>query len=273
MDMAKTERTTSQDGTSISFERHGLNHAEGGALPLVLVEPPLRHRRFSAYAGLLPLLADQHAVVAYDRRGRGESGDAPSYHPSREVEDLAAVIEAVGGEAALYGYSSGALLALLAASELPGVRGLVVLEPPLHAEDDPRPDPLTIEVAQLAAVDQGAAVRRFHEAIGVPDEILGELAGSPDWPSMVETAATLAYDCAVADAVDGSVLGRVSAPTLVLDSAGSSDDLTGWATSVAALLPDARARSLPGEWHTVADDVLAPAIAEHLAEVARRLGR
>ncbi len=50
----------------------------------------------------------------------------------------------------------------------------------------------------------------------------------------------------------------------MLDSAGSSDDLTGWASTVAARLPHAVHRSLPGEWHGVADEVLAPVVADFL---------
>jgi len=52
----------------------------------------------------------------------------------------------------------------------------------------------------------------------------------------------------------------VAVPTLVLDSRGSTDDLTGMAAVAASLLPDARHRSLPGGWHGVPDDVLAEAI-------------
>jgi hypothetical protein len=54
----------------------------------------------------------------------------------------------------------------------------------------------------------------------------------------------------------------VPTPTLVVDSQGSSDDLTGWAASVAAALPDARHRSLPGGWHGVPVEDLAPVVTE-----------
>jgi hypothetical protein len=49
---------------------------------------------------------------------------------------------------------------------------------------------------------------------------------------------------------------------LVLDSEGSTDDLTGWAAKVAGQLPDATHLSLAGEWHTVSDEVLAPVLVE-----------
>jgi hypothetical protein len=54
----------------------------------------------------------------------------------------------------------------------------------------------------------------------------------------------------------------VAVPTLVLDSEGSSDDLTGMAATVAKAMPNSSHRSLPGGWHGVPDDVLAPVLTE-----------
>lgn len=264
--MGTTEHVTSADGTSIAYERHGR-----GDPVVVLVEPPLHDREFSAYGGVVPLLTEQLTVVTYDRRGRGASGDGDSYHPDRETEDLDAIIDAVGGSAAVYGYSAGALLALRAASVSTRITALVVLEPPLHDDDDPRPDPLTLELTELLTHgDRPGAVRRFHEAIGVPAEFIAELADSSSWPAMIAMAHTVVYDCMISDATDRDVLSMVAAPTMVLDSAGSTDDLSGWAASVAASLPNASHRSLPGEWHTVADDVLAPVIIDHITTALER---
>lgn len=250
----------SADGTPIAYD------VAGSTGPVVvLVEPPLHHRAMSAYAGLVPLLAEHLTVVTYDRRGRGASGDSGYYHPDRESEDLDAVIGAVGGTAVVYGYSAGALLAVRAASASSRISGLVVLEPPLHDDTDPRPDPLTVELAELVADgDRANVVRRFHEAIGVPDELIADLAASQAWPLMVDVAHTAVYDCMISDAVTSGLLASVTQPTLVLDSAGTSDDLSGWAATVAAVLPAASHRSLPGEWHTVADEILAPVIVDHV---------
>lgn len=261
---ARPARAMSADGTSIAYD------VTGSSGPVVvLVEPPLRHRATSAYDGLVPRLAEHLRVVTYDRRGRGDSGDASAYHPDRESEDLDAVIEAVGGAAAVYGYSAGALLALRAASTSDRITSLVVLEPPLHDDTDPRPDPLTVELAELAARGEAdRLVRRFHEAIGVPDEFVGELAASPSWAPMVDVAHTAVYDCMISDAVDRQVLDRVTPPTLVLDSAGTGDDLSGWAAAIADRLPSATHRSLPGDWHTVADELLAPVIVDHVVAMS-----
>jgi hypothetical protein len=68
-------------------------------------------------------------------------------------------------------------------------------------------------------------------------------------------------------AAGGISIPRMSLPaqTLVVDSEGSSDDLVGMAGRVAAGLPQARHRRLPGEWHGVPDDVLARVLAEFFA--------
>jgi hypothetical protein len=77
---------------------------------------------------------------------------------------------------------------------------------------------------------------------------------------MAQVAGTLVYDCMISEATGSATLAEVDVPTLVLDSLGSSDDLTGMADAVAQALPDARRQSLPGEWHRVDDQALASAI-------------
>ena len=79
---------------------------------------------------------------------------------------------------------------------------------------------------------------------------------------MESIAHTLVYDCMISDAMTSDVLRAVDVPTLVLDSEGSTDDLTGWAARVAGQLPRGSHRSLAGEWHTVPDGVLAPVLIE-----------
>jgi pimeloyl-ACP methyl ester carboxylesterase len=100
----------STDGTTIAYERTGSGPA------LILVDGALCSRGFGPSPKLAPLLAHHFTVYAYDRRGRGESGDTPCYSPAREVEDLAALIEEAGGTAYLLGLSSGGALALEAAA-------------------------------------------------------------------------------------------------------------------------------------------------------------
>ena len=104
----------SKDGTAIAYERSGNGPA------LILVDSALCSRAFGHSPKLAPLLARHFTVYAYDRRGRGQSGDTHPYSPGREVEDIAGLIEAAGGSAFLLGLSSGGALALeAAASGLP----------------------------------------------------------------------------------------------------------------------------------------------------------
>lgn len=51
-------------------------------------------------------------------------------------------------------------------------------------------------------------------------------------------------------------------PTLMINSAATDDRLRGWAKDAAATIPNASHRELAGEWHGVANDVLAPVIRE-----------
>lgn len=253
--MSSSSSVKSRDGTLISFE------AAGSGPVLILIEPAGHYRGLSAFDELVPLLTPDLTVCRYDRRGRGASGDTPPYAPDREVEDLAALLDAFGGRAFGYGYSSGALLALHAAARGVPLAGLVLMEPPLQDGIQDGPDPLTEQLDELVKANLNEdAVELFHTAIGVPDEVIVDMRCTDRWTRMVGVAPTLVYDCQLSDAMGPEVLGAVSVPTLILDSDGSSDDLTGSAASAARHIPGARHRSLPGEWHVVAPDLIAAEI-------------
>src|SRR5436309_15202180 len=98
---------------------------------------------------LAPRLARDFTVFMYDRRGRGASGDTQPYAVEREVEDLDALIREAGGAAGVFGYSSGANLALEAAAHGLNITKLALYDAPFIVGDDlPRP-PKEI-AAQLA---------------------------------------------------------------------------------------------------------------------------
>jgi pimeloyl-ACP methyl ester carboxylesterase len=260
--MATPATVVSADGTAIAYER------TGGGVPLILIEPCGHYRGLSAFDGLRSRLARRYTVYSYDRRGRGASDDAGAYAPEREVEDLAALIGAAGSPAFVYGYSSGALLALLAASRHLPVARLALLEPPIQ-EFGARPDPLTAELAALVAAGRFSdVVEHFHRSIGVPDEYIAQMRATPPFTKMTAIAPTFVYDCRISDAITPACLASVDTPTLVLDSAGSTDALTECAAAVARMLPRAIHRSLPGQWHTVDDDTLAAALMEFFTDEA-----
>jgi pimeloyl-ACP methyl ester carboxylesterase len=114
--------------------------------------------------GYAKLLADHYTVYWYDRRGRGESGDASAYDIEREVEDLAAIIQAAGGSAYVFGSSSGAALALQGAVRGLPITKLLMYEAPYV--DTPQGGRTAAQHAEAAwglvrARKQGAAVRYF----------------------------------------------------------------------------------------------------------------
>jgi pimeloyl-ACP methyl ester carboxylesterase len=80
-------------------------------------------------------------VLNYDRRGRGDSGDTPPYSIDLEYEDLAAVLDAAGGSAALVGYSGTGNIALEAAARGLPVGKLALWEPPSVVGDSRPPVP------------------------------------------------------------------------------------------------------------------------------------
>jgi pimeloyl-ACP methyl ester carboxylesterase len=87
------------------------------------------------------LCEDGHHVVALDQRGHGHSTRRPQ-DLSRQayVDDVVAVIGAVGGGAALVGQSMGAQTAMLVAAARPDlVRGLVMIEGGVGGSEDDYP--------------------------------------------------------------------------------------------------------------------------------------
>ena len=257
-DLTTSRTVTSKDGTSIAYEQFGSGPA------LILVDAAGHYRAFSSFGGLIGLLAPDFTVYHYDRRGRGGSTDTAPYAVEREVDDLAALIEQAGGSAFLYAFSSGGLVALHAAANGLAIPKLALLEPPIEtAEDRSAQAAFTAELAGLAERGRHAgAVEYFLTGIGVPGEIVAEMRGTESWSAMEAVAHTLVYDSMLSAATSLLLLESVTVPTLVLDSEGSSDDLTGMAATIAKALPNGSNRSLAGEWHGVSDRVLAPALTE-----------
>lgn len=243
-------RVLSADGTPIAWQR------QGDGPPLVVVDPVMMDRTTSSMAGVAELLAAGHTVYTYDRRGKGESGDGEEYTPESEVDDLLAVVETAGGSAALLGTSSGAVLALRAASESAVITSVIAVEPPLTEPGTDEPD-LRPELEELvAAGDRAGAIRLFQESIGVPADIIEASDPGPFEPA----AHTIAYDLTLLLETDVRSLTGIRVPVLVLASSGSDDRLKEWARETAELLPAGSFQLLEGSWHGLDDAVLAAAV-------------
>ncbi|SDU77723.1 alpha/beta fold hydrolase [Jiangella alkaliphila] len=241
----------SADGTPIAVTRTG----DGPAL--VVVDPAGAFHGLRPVAGAIPALARRFAVHTYDRRGRGDSGDTAPFAPDRETDDLAAVIALAGGEADVYGFSSGAAVALRGAAAGLPIRRVALLEPPFVV-GQPADEEFDARLRELIGRgEHAAAVEFFNRAIGVPDEWIEQLRAHPAWPGIVALAPTLLYDAELTATMTAELLAAVETPVLVLGSGGSDDYLRGAARDVASRLPAGEHRELPGDWHGVDDAVLA----------------
>jgi pimeloyl-ACP methyl ester carboxylesterase len=255
---------TSADGTRISYDSVG----EGP--PLVLVAGATQYRAVDETTPKLQaLLADGgFTVINYDRRGRGESGDTLPYAPEREFEDLGALVAAAGGKAAVFGMSSGAILAVEAAAHGVAMSSLVMYEPPcLLDHDGPEPIDDYIETVDGFTGKPGDAMAYFLEvAGGMPPEAIEQFRASPAWPAFEAVGHTIRYDARIMDPFGrGEPIppGRWDAaiqPTLVVAGGDSPAWMQGAAAKVAAALPRAELRTIPGQTHQFDPAALAPVL-------------
>ena len=259
-----TVRVRSKDGTPIAFER------SGSGQPLILVDGALCSRRFGPMPKLVPLLARHFTVYHYDRRGRNESGDNAPYAVAREVEDLEALIHEAGGEAFVYGVSSGAALALEAAARGLRIRKLALYEPPFVVDaNGGRPaDHVTRLKQSLATGRRGDAVKYFMtKMVGMPALFVVPMRLLPMWSKLEAVAHTLPYDAAIV--LDETLLGeraaRVRVPTLVIGGEKSPAKLRHAVQATGAVVPGAERRFLKGQTHNVSAQALAPVLREYFA--------
>ena len=257
----------SADGTRIGYETAG----DGPAL--IVVDGALCSREVGPSRRLARTLGERFTVYAYDRRGRGESGDTRPYSVEREIEDLEALIDVAGGSAHVCGISSGAQLALEAAARSPRIARLALYELPCILDGSHPPVAADTAERYEAAIAAGRAdepVDHFLRFVGVPPPVIGLMRASPDWDKLTALAPTLPYDARVMrDYQRGEPLpaGRwsgVAQPVLVLNGGRSPGWMANGAAALADAIPEAEHRVLAGQTHMVKARALAPVLAEFL---------
>jgi pimeloyl-ACP methyl ester carboxylesterase len=267
-----TSTAISADGTTIAFETTGRGPA------LVLVDGALCSRTMGPSGDLSAQLADRFTVVRYDRRGRGGSGAGTSpYAVGREVEDLLAVLAAVGGHAHVLGISSGAALALEAARGGAPIDRLAVFEAPFILDDThPANDPLLPERLQ-ELVDRGRrgqAVATFLRTVGAPAPMVALMRLTPVWRKLTAVAHTLPYDLSIVvpfeqgEPLPDGYYDAVAVPTLVLVGGRSPAYMRSSQAAIADALTGGRLDELPRQTHMVKAAVLAPVVADFLASTS-----
>src|SRR5512139_3866186 len=266
--MRTTQYTTSADGTEIAYEVTGSGPA------LVLVDGALCHRAMGPARGLAEELSGSFAVYAYDRRGRGESGPGSSpYAVEREIEDLAAVIDAAGASAHVFGASSGGALALEAARSGVPIDRLALYEAPFivdetHPGNDPR---LPERLQEL--VDEGRrgeAVKTFMRTVGAPAPFIALMRLMPVWKKLTAVAHTLPYDLSIVIDHDQSrplpagYYEPVEPATLVVAGGKSPEYMRNAQAAIADAVPKGRLETLPGQTHMIKPKVVGPVLSRFL---------
>lgn len=241
------ETVQSRDGTTIAFQR------SGAGPPLVLVAG-MGAANPSAWTEAGAALSGSFTLAALDRRGRGESGDGPSYSIEREGEDIAAVAGALGRPAGVLGHSYGALCALEGARLIPNLRGLILYEPLLPRPGEAVFAPGAVEriEALLAAGGREAALLGFYrEVVGLDAEPVAQMRRSAHWPSRVAAAGALPREMRAAAGYrfDPRRFEHLTAPVLLVVGSDSPPALHASAETLRAGLPNARAALLPGQAH------------------------
>lgn len=258
---------TSKDGTTIAFDKVGSGSA------VILINGAMSFRAFDpTFAQLAELLGKDFTVYNYDRRGKGESGDTQPFTKNCEIEDIQALIEDAGGQAMLFGISSGGAIALEAAAAIPGVTKVAVYEVPFIVDDSREPlkdyEGHTSRLVAEGKLDE--LVEYFiTQVVGMPAEFVGGMKQDQGmWGGMKAIAPTIPYDAAfVGEFMQGKPLpaghwAKLTMPVLVANGGASPAWLRHGADALAMVLPHASRETLEGQTHQVDATALAPVLRE-----------
>ena len=259
------QTTRSQDGTTLAYDVYGSGPA------LIYITGATCFRSFKPILKDAKTFAQEFTVYNYDRRGRGDSGDTRPYAMEREVEDVEAMIDAAGGNANLYGHSSGAVLALEAALRMPGKVDKVAVYDASYVHDEAEKasyGQLRQEVQRLLKAGRnGDALKTFLKGIGMPGMFVGLLPLFPGWSTMVALAPTLVYDIALTEdlpPVDRAA--RVTVPTQIIVGEKSPASVHDVATQLTGAVPNAEFVQLPRQNHMVSPQALLPSLSRFLKQ-------
>ena len=264
---------TSADGTRIAYDSYGNGPA------LILVGGALGYRKFKKFEQIAAALSEHFTVINYDRRGRGDSGAAGPVSVQHEVDDIAALIQVVGGRASLWGWSSGGAVALRAAAADIGVESLAVYEVPFKTHPDAKypTDDYGARLDQIvAAGDRTAAAKHFmRNGVGIPAPMVAVMSLVPMFRRFAANGHTLMFDyAALGDQnMHGSPLraeewATLTCPTLVAYGAKTVAGLKHASRALADVLPNATLRELPRQNHNVSPGAIVPVLAEFVAGAA-----
>ncbi|SFP85775.1 Pimeloyl-ACP methyl ester carboxylesterase [Nitrosomonas cryotolerans] len=190
------ELITSRDGTPIASWQRGAGD------PLLLVHGTTSDHL--VWTSVLAALEHHFSVWTLDRRGRGYSGDSGSYAFERECEDIATIIDVIGGRVHLLGHSFGGLCALEAILLTSNIGKLMLYEAPISLAGSGWSEmrEATLQNLLISGNWEEAVLLFFRDILkAAPHEIAAMQAGS-NWPGRVATAHTILRELQSVDKYD-----------------------------------------------------------------------
>jgi pimeloyl-ACP methyl ester carboxylesterase len=247
-------RFTSFDGVEIAYQEWGTgaDASATSATPAAQLPPVVLHHGFIADANLnwvgpgvvAALLRAGRRVVALDARGHGASGkphDPGVYGEEKMAADLRRLFDLTSGEGQvdLVGYSMGAVVSLLTASQDARVRRLVVggVGGGLAEQSG-----LSSRAGARGAI---AAALRASDAASIQDPVAVRFRALADRVGYGATEREALAACAEAAFTSTIAFEQISAPTLVL--VGDADPIAARPEVLAGAIPRAQLRVIAGD--------------------------
>lgn len=265
-----TEFVTTTFGDLVAYDRYEAAAGDGGeagagrvpedrALPTVVFVAgagPYRAIDPITAPTAESLAAAGITAIVYDRIGRGESNEggigAQPVSLERELAAVEALIHVGGGSAVLCGHSSGCSISLAAATKGLPVAGLLLWEAPLGGITGGTREWADEISRRIARGDlEGALV---HYMKDMPPEWLEGVRHSPLFPAMAAQVGSQMADAeslAWADSAPlGQLLGRIDVPVEAVYGEETQPIMVTAAEAIAAAVPDATAKRMPGANHS-----------------------
>jgi acyltransferase len=243
------ETVRSADGTTIAYEK------SGSGPPVVIVGGGLNEK--AMHAELAEGLSQHFTVLNYDRRARGDSDDRLDgpYTVEREIEDLAAVIEAANEPCFVFANCTGGMVAVPAAASGVPMAKLAMYEPPYGAP--PVPDGYMDQLAELLRERRHTeAVAHFLKYAQFIDAEIEHLQDHPIWPAFEAMAPSMLYDailCATGTRIPTEQLAQIRVPSLVLGGKESPDWMLNNCGAVAGGIPEGHFVTMESAGHLMDD--------------------
>jgi pimeloyl-ACP methyl ester carboxylesterase len=249
VDQAEIIEVRSPDGTIIGVER------VGSGPPLLAVHGGTADR--TRWAPVRAALAERFTLYLMDRRGRGASAREARdpYTLSREVDDLNAVVDAIGDPVLLLAHSYGAIVGLEALARTDRIARALLYEPAFDAGGhEVVPAAFRARFSELlrAGRREEALELFYREVVAIDPSPLRAL---PVWQARLAAVHTAEREGEVAAAYvpDAARLASVSVPVRLLAGSESPAVFAAAAAAAAAAIPGAEVVELRGHGHGMID--------------------